>query len=300
MAKSYGILIAGKQVTDKNADSICGEGISGRVSYNPETNTLYLDHATIYAKTANAIFCYQDVNIEVIGKNVLNTEQNTSSAFYLAASEKEDTIRVRISGDTLIAQGMVNKCGGLSLSGCMLTLSGGVVFKALSSGSLRNGISVSSRGGYSKITVDSSTLVAKGADDDLSVSTGFDFEMTNAFFKAPAHTIYNSEKKTFTDTAGNTIKDTIIIVPVGKPESVARVSSLSCSLYPNPATDVLNITSGSVIREVEIFNVAGVRMNSVYVRDNNAALNIGSLSSGVYFVRVRMEDGLSVKKLIKK
>ena len=44
----YGILIAGTEVTEENYNDISNfEGVSGRVSYDPDTNTLTLDNATI-------------------------------------------------------------------------------------------------------------------------------------------------------------------------------------------------------------------------------------------------------------
>ena len=45
---NYDLWIAGTQVTSENCNDISNfDGVSGRVRYNPDTNTLTLDNATI-------------------------------------------------------------------------------------------------------------------------------------------------------------------------------------------------------------------------------------------------------------
>jgi hypothetical protein len=47
-AENYGITVAGVEVTDANAGNITGDNITdGTVSFDAQTNTLTLNHATI-------------------------------------------------------------------------------------------------------------------------------------------------------------------------------------------------------------------------------------------------------------
>ncbi len=62
------------------------------------------------------------------------------------------------------------------------------------------------------------------------------------------------------------------------------------TLYPNPATDVLNITLlNNQIANVTIYNILGVKVIDVILNDTNSEINISELSSGSYIVI--MNDG---------
>lgn len=59
----YDIWVGGIQVTDANKDHITGDGISGDISYDPDTKTLTLNNATItgaYDKYYDTINIYSD------------------------------------------------------------------------------------------------------------------------------------------------------------------------------------------------------------------------------------------------
>ncbi len=59
------------------------------------------------------------------------------------------------------------------------------------------------------------------------------------------------------------------------------------ALFPNPATDILNISSPETISEIEIVNVMGQVVKRIEVNSNNAVCNVEDLTSGVYVVRIR-------------
>ena len=58
------------------------------------------------------------------------------------------------------------------------------------------------------------------------------------------------------------------------------------SLFPNPATDILNITSSETISEIEIVNALGQVVRRMEVNADNAVCDVENLSSGVYVVRL--------------
>jgi hypothetical protein len=73
------------------------------------------------------------------------------------------------------------------------------------------------------------------------------------------------------------------------------------TMYPNPATQVLNITTGNTaIKSVEIYNVLGEKcMTSTHFeREDVATINISSLSAGIYFVKINEELNQYTSKLI--
>lgn len=84
---NYGILIAGKDVTTQNcADLSIIEGVSGNVSFDPDTKTLTLANATIEVDGSNAIYnnTYKDLVIRLLGTNTINV--TNSAGIYLCES----------------------------------------------------------------------------------------------------------------------------------------------------------------------------------------------------------------------
>jgi hypothetical protein len=68
-------------------------------------------------------------------------------------------------------------------------------------------------------------------------------------------------------------------------------------VYPNPAKNVLNITSDSnEVKQVEVYNVLGKLVLST--KATNAPVNISSLASGVYVVKVTEEGKTASRRLV--
>ncbi len=79
------------------------------------------------------------------------------------------------------------------------------------------------------------------------------------------------------------IRLNIVNVPV-----VAETSEMQdLDIFPNPATDILNITSSETISEIEIVNVMGQVVKRIEVNSDNAVCDVEDLRSGVYVVRIR-------------
>lgn len=75
-----------------------------------------------------------------------------------------------------------------------------------------------------------------------------------------------------------------------------RKNETQLSVYPNPATDVLNINISNVNfknSKVMVTNVSGQQLINTNMSGAQAQLNIESLSNGVYFVNVSNEEGFN-------
>ncbi|MEN8224500.1 MAG: T9SS type A sorting domain-containing protein, partial [Bacteroidota bacterium] len=71
------------------------------------------------------------------------------------------------------------------------------------------------------------------------------------------------------------------------------------SVYPNPARDILNITSSSDITHVTVMNYLGqVVYNQKLVEDNDLQIGVTAYEAGVYMVKVETSIGIYVKKII--
>jgi len=78
--------------------------------------------------------------------------------------------------------------------------------------------------------------------------------------------------------------------------AIVTVSAENIELYPNPVSDLLNLSSTLDIKKLTIFNLQGVQ---VMVQNNpQKQISIEDLSQGIYSVVLTMSDGTSVVKRI--
>jgi hypothetical protein len=80
--------------------------------------------------------------------------------------------------------------------------------------------------------------------------------------------------------------------------SLNELTNSLLSLYPNPATNIVNIVSANEIRTIEMLNFTGQRIFAdKYVNRKNIKLNVSSFKSGIYFVKVTTTYGIRVAKI---
>ncbi|MCW3083275.1 MAG: BNR/Asp-box repeat protein [Bacteroidetes bacterium] len=70
-------------------------------------------------------------------------------------------------------------------------------------------------------------------------------------------------------------------------------------MYPNPATDVLTITTDTKNPVVEIYNVLGEKVGGYQITTNKNEISIADLKSGIYFVTLLVDGKRVTKKLVK-
>ena len=76
----------------------------------------------------------------------------------------------------------------------------------------------------------------------------------------------------------------------------------SVTLYPNPAKEYIDVRiDGDVnVTGMEVYDVYGKLINTVNVIDNMTRINVSALADGMYFVRVKTEQGMVTKRFVKK
>ena len=80
---------------------------------------------------------------------------------------------------------------------------------------------------------------------------------------------------------------------------VENESFVTLNMYPNPANDVLNISSQRTINTVEIFNVLGQKVITMQVEDTSAEINVSNLNAGIYLIKYEINNSTSTKKFVK-
>ena len=84
-------------------------------------------------------------------------------------------------------------------------------------------------------------------------------------------------------------------IHVGTGVGINDVNNINVAVYPNPASDKLNI-EGEGISEVQLMDING---RTVMTANNGGMLNIASLTNGVYVIRVVTAEGVHTQKIVK-
>ena len=75
------------------------------------------------------------------------------------------------------------------------------------------------------------------------------------------------------------------------------------NLYPNPATNVVNITNSEnlLVQQIALYDTAGKLITTEnYNNKTEIQLNVEHLASGTYLLHLKTNEGTAVKKLVKK
>jgi len=119
---------------------------------------------------------------------------------------------------------------------------------------------------------------------------------TNKTTDVRKNTKYTFEMGAGVNQWGNNRFELILNLDKTNVDEFSLLNKTQMLVYPNPATDVLNINiSNSNFKnsEVVVYNISGAEVLKTNMEANNAALNIETLSAGVYFVKVSNQNGFN-------
>ena len=150
---SYGIQIAGEYVTSLNCKDLSViDGVDGKISYDPETNTLTMEDVTINATDFNGIWNrgIKGLKINLVGNNTITSSGACISISETSTISGSGTLSLKSSGDCglymhtslsvedvkLYAEGKYGVAGDDGTRGEILTLRNSYVEATGSSGSI--------------------------------------------------------------------------------------------------------------------------------------------------------------------
>ncbi|RFC53790.1 T9SS-dependent choice-of-anchor J family protein [Brumimicrobium aurantiacum] len=82
------------------------------------------------------------------------------------------------------------------------------------------------------------------------------------------------------------------------PLSVAD-EKIEVAIYPNPTTDVLNLSAGNAkIESIQIFNSFGQKVLDKNTSSSQLSIDVNHLDKGIYFTLVKTDQGVSRSKII--
>ena len=220
--ENYNILIGGKKITSENCGDLTAiEGVKGKAAYDPATNTLTFDNATITttAEKAAGVGLWTSVKgltIKLIGENTITSEKSGGMVNYeklTFTGAGKLTINGAMSGNEDYCYGILNP-GTITVDGCSLEISGGV-----------NGIT-SGRWKFNKCNV---RVKGNGTEKDEYKGSmgrlGYVPEFTDCKIVSPEGTEWKELKKgsyTFQSlfgSNGKVVTDWVTIQPNDAPET---------------------------------------------------------------------------------
>ena len=295
--ETYGIKIAGEDITGYNRYDLTEiSGVSGKVSFDPNTRTLTLDNATIEANDYNAILneTCDYLSIELIGTNTIYV---TGAA---GIKLKEETTIWSNSGGKLSVKsdGCALLFGGcpLEISNCWLEAEGAW------------GISANNNVAEEVLTIRNSHVEAKG-------STGSICDIANLVLEGCSITqpdgAWFSTQNNAVVLNGEMVTDKVVIVPsYGVQIAGVYVTSLNCNdlsvidgvdgkMSYDPETNTLTMEdvtiNGSGINGIVNRSVEGMKIKLVgnnTITTNEACITIlqPSTISGSGTLRLKSSD----------
>lgn len=133
-------------------------------------------------------------------------------------------------------------------------------------------------------------------------------DFTQIYTESDSTDGYVQRSVSLADYAGQTIRiafhnisaqggDAMLIddIRVGETSGIDNAAAIDINIYPNPASEVINIAAEGV-HLVEMLDVNG---RVVLESRIGGAIDLSSLASGVYMVRVTTDAGVSTEKVVK-
>ncbi|MDP2161136.1 MAG: T9SS type A sorting domain-containing protein [Flavobacterium sp.] len=92
-------------------------------------------------------------------------------------------------------------------------------------------------------------------------------------------------------------------ITIEPPLSVSDVSTSSISMYPNPTNGIvtLDFMNPVYVNNITVYSVSGqlVHATKVNTASETQTIDLQDIATGVYFVKIEMEQGTLVKRLVK-
>ncbi len=103
-----------------------------------------------------------------------------------------------------------------------------------------------------------------------------------------------------TNNSDGWLTNQLIEIFINEPLSVDVFEKNNDFWYPNPASDVLFLSSLNKPTKVEIFDLSGRLVNHQNINDNQQNIPVSHLQQGVYLIRTHYENEIVTQKIIKK
>ena len=267
--ETYGIKIAGEDITSYNRYDLTEiSGVSGKVSFDPNTRTLTLDNATIEADGYNAILneTCDYLSIELIGTNTINVT-NSAGIKLLEETAIWSNSGAKLSVKSDACALLFGGCP-LEINNCWLEAEG--VW----------GISANSNVAEEVLTIRNSHVEAKGSTGSICDIAGL--VLDNCSITQPSGAEFDAQNNAVV-LNGKMVTDKVVIEPDNYGIQIAGVdvTSLNCKdlsviegvdgkMSYNPGTKTLTMEDVTIKATDNGIRHKGVKDLKIKVVGNNA------------------------------
>lgn len=109
-----------------------------------------------------------------------------------------------------------------------------------------------------------------------------------------AFSVANPDEAPFAVTKA---KSSLIVKGVADGVNDIVAGAAALKVYPNPATDVVNVEAAEEITSIAVYNLAGAQLNAqADINGNAATVNVSDLAAGSYIIKVNKQAAQLIKK----
>ena len=199
--EEYGLMITGVKVTSANCSDLTAiPGVTGKVSYDPATKTLYLTDATIEVtgSQTNGIWAKDQLTCVVTGNVSITTSGATMAFFQNAIIKGDGRLTLKSQTDCAI---YLKESSSLIIDGCTVSAEG------------KCGIAGDEGDSSTPLTIKNASVTVKGTEGSI-------LDLKNLILEGceitkPAGAVWNASKHAVCDASGNVITDEVVITPTG-------------------------------------------------------------------------------------
>ena len=156
-------------------------------------------------------------------------------------------------------------------------------------------------------TLTEPTAIDASVSQNAGILTATQTGATYQWYQCPNTILTGENNQTFTPTVVGDYKVEIMVAGCMVTSACETVSVLEntsfdtseFSYYPNPTSDILNISNGNLIDEIEVVNLLGQQMISTKFNSKEIQLSISNLPTASYFVIIRSEGKSKTIKILK-
>ncbi|CAM4361390.1 T9SS type A sorting domain-containing protein [Flavobacterium terrigena] len=149
--------------------------------------------------------------------------------------------------------------------------------------------------------IDNNVTLALGILE--AVQTGATYQ----WYQCPNTILSGETNQTFTPTVVGDYKVEITVGGCTNTSACVTVAildnesfdSTNFICYPNPTSDILNISNNNIIDEVNVINMLGQEIISTQFKSKEIQLNLSTLPAATYFIKVTSEGKSKTIKILK-